>query len=216
MGFSFNGLTKKITLTSGTTTFSTNAIYSRWKDWVLAGNAKWLPAFTGLGGEPIGGGLTAGFYLFLTNGWSIIPDDVDHTLTVQGNLVRSPDDLSGEPIFQPVSSDVLIIQQSSVVAIGYSTGGGTSLTAADVWSYGGGRSLTTTPPGSASQLSLDALAAQVAAILTDTNQLQRLATADEQIRPTRYKKLDPDTGEVLLDKIVADDGNGTIDVEDAP
>lgn len=135
MGYSFNGLTRRITLTSGTTAFLANDLYSRWKDWVRSGNAQWLPAFTSVGGESIGGGLTSGFYLFLQNGWSIIPDSIDHTLTVQGNLIRSPDDLSGEPVFQPVSASVLIIQQSSAVAIGYSTGGGTSLTPTDIWTH---------------------------------------------------------------------------------
>ncbi len=128
MGYTFNGETRRITLTNGTTQFVTNDLYSRWKDWVLAGNSKWLRAFETDGGNPIGGGLTTGFYLFLANGWSIVPWNSNHTLTVVGNLLRSPDDLSGVPIFQQVAANVLIQQQTSVVAIGYSTGGGATLT----------------------------------------------------------------------------------------
>ena len=141
MGYNFNGTTKRITLTGGTTEFITNDLYSRWKDWVRAGNANFLAAFDTIGGESIGGGQTAGFYLFLINGWSIVPAAVG-TLTVVGNLVRSPDDLSGEPVFQQIGQQIQIIQRSSAVAIGYEAGGGTTITPAQIWSYAT-RSLTT-------------------------------------------------------------------------
>jgi hypothetical protein len=130
MGYIFNASTKRITLTSGTTSFTTNDLYSRWKNWVLEGNAGVLQPFatndrvTAIGGESLGGSLTSGFYLFITNGWSIIPWNSNHTLTVSGNLLRDPDDNSGVAVFQQVAANVLIRQDVSAVALGYSTSGG--------------------------------------------------------------------------------------------
>jgi len=123
MGYIFDGLSRRITLTAGTSQFSTNDLYSRWKDWVIAGNARWLAAFSTSGGEAIGQGQTAGFYLFLDNGWSIVPASVSE-LTIFGNLLRFPGDISNVPIFQGIVGNIKIIQQTSSVAIGYSTGGG--------------------------------------------------------------------------------------------
>lgn len=134
MGYSFDGTTKRITLSTGTSEFVVNDIYSRWKDWVLDGNAKYLPAFRAIGGEDIGSGQSAGVYVFLGNGWSIIPAAVSQ-LTVVGNLVRDPEDLSGVPVFQQIGSQIQIIQRVSVVAIGYEAGGGTTITPAQVWNY---------------------------------------------------------------------------------
>lgn len=179
---------------------------------------KFLPIITSQGNEPKGGGAFTPRRAVLLDGARLVPYDTSHTLRILVEVITD-DEQSGAGAFDrlPLSPGTevdidIAYQQVEIREVAVS---GSTLTAADIWTYAT-RSLTTLPPGSATQLSIDALAAQVAAILTDTNQLQRLATADEQIRPTRYKKLDPDTGEVLLDKIVADDGSGTIDVEDAP
>ena len=87
MGYTFDGATKTIALTVGTTSFDADDLYSRWKDWVLAGTgAPWPEAFDDFGGNELGGGVLAGDYFMLQDGWTILPQDADHTLIVTGNI----------------------------------------------------------------------------------------------------------------------------------
>jgi hypothetical protein len=62
----------------------------------------------------LGGGILAGDYYFLNNaaGWRIKPDEVDHVLTINGNLYGED---AGTAIFQPTTGDynVQIIQALS-------------------------------------------------------------------------------------------------------
>lgn len=59
-------------------------IYSAWKEWVcVRENAKFLPAFSTTGGDPVGAGLYTGDVYFLINDWKIV---VDHQCTVNGIL----------------------------------------------------------------------------------------------------------------------------------
>jgi hypothetical protein len=52
MGYSINGITKTITLTTGTTVVSVRDLWSRWVDWFLTDdNSKFLPAFKSVGGD---------------------------------------------------------------------------------------------------------------------------------------------------------------------
>ena len=127
MAYSFDGVAKTITLSSPTNalTFTTNDLYSRGVDWVQSGDgAGYVFPFETVGGEPIGSGQSAGFFLFLGQGWTIvIPSGID-AVTVQGNLFRDPDDLTTNPLFTNNAGALVQVQQS-VVALGYSTGGGT-------------------------------------------------------------------------------------------
>ena len=127
MAYSFDGVAKTVTLSSPTSslTFTTNDLYSRAVDWVQSGDgAGYIFPFETVGGEPIGSGQSAGFFLFLGQGWTIIiPSGID-TVTVQGNLFRDPDDLTANPLFTN-NAGALVNTQQSVVALGYSTGGGT-------------------------------------------------------------------------------------------
>jgi len=54
-----------------------------------ADNTKWPFPFRTVGGDPLGGGVTAGAYFFLQNqdGWRIISTDQDQTINYSGNLV---------------------------------------------------------------------------------------------------------------------------------
>jgi hypothetical protein len=64
-------------------------LYSAWKEWLLlSDNAKYPPAFRTIGGDPLGGGVTAGDYYFLANdaGWRLKLAEYDHRLDVTGNL----------------------------------------------------------------------------------------------------------------------------------
>ena len=87
MAISFDGAEQTITLSSGTTTLDAQDAYSRWKDWVITGDgAPWEHAFEAIGGEEIGGSVLTGDYYFLQDGWTVVPQDADHVLTVTGNL----------------------------------------------------------------------------------------------------------------------------------
>ncbi len=86
----FDGPTKTITLSSGETQVAAGDIYSRWKDWVaLSDNAKYLPAFRTIGGDPLSAIINAGSYFFLRNdlGWRMKPPEEDITIYLSGNFV---------------------------------------------------------------------------------------------------------------------------------
>ena len=83
----FNGVTKIITVNTAIIDIDVDDVYSRWKDWVLlSDNAKFLEALSVVGGDPITGIRSLGSTFFLENGWKMRPDEVNHTLTVNGNL----------------------------------------------------------------------------------------------------------------------------------
>jgi len=83
----FDGTARLIIVNNGITELDVADVYSWWKEWVLeSDNAKYLSAFRTTGGDPISGTLNISAYFFLTNGWRMRPDEVDHTLTVNGNL----------------------------------------------------------------------------------------------------------------------------------
>ena len=87
----FDGITKKITLTSGTIAVDCVDLYSRWLDWVATGdNSKYLPAIRLVGGDPVSGTQNLGITFFLINGWRIVPQSADHKLTISGNVYTDP------------------------------------------------------------------------------------------------------------------------------
>lgn len=140
MGYSFNGTTKIISLTTGTTSFSVRDLWSRWVDWVATSdNSKYLPAFDSLGGDDID--LTAGtkipVYAFLTNGWKIRPQEADHTLSVVDGILLVAG--GGDPFLNTVGTyNVRVNFQQPVQAISFALDGGAGggLTADEVWSHG--------------------------------------------------------------------------------
>jgi hypothetical protein len=118
MSYTFNGATKRITLSSGTTTLDLVDMYSRWKDWVLGGNAGCAPAFRALGGQTP----QMPLYLFLLNGWKIVPQSANHTLTVINGVLEV--DGGGDPFVDPAGSySIRINRETPGIAIGYATGG---------------------------------------------------------------------------------------------
>ena len=85
MAITIDGATKRIILDSASVT--AQAIYVAWVDWVvLSDNAKYLPAFSSVGGDALGGGLYIPPYYFLLNGWRVRPMESNHNLTITGNL----------------------------------------------------------------------------------------------------------------------------------
>lgn len=72
-------------------------VYSEWKDWVKMGdNGKFLPAFTPVGGDPITDTQNLGITYFLENGWRIRPAELDHKVTLVGNIYTRE---SGQSVF---------------------------------------------------------------------------------------------------------------------
>lgn len=127
MSYTFNGTTKRITLPSGMVTLDLIDLYSRWKSWVLAGNAECLLAFATVGGEIT----EIPLYLFLQNGWLIVPQSANHTLTVTNGILVGQG--GADPFTDPVGAyKIRINRQTPGIAIGYSTSGGSGPTAADI------------------------------------------------------------------------------------
>lgn len=129
MTYTFDGSTKRITLPSGMVTLNLVDLYSRWKEWVLAGNAECLLAFSTVGGEIT----EIPLYLFMQNGWLIVPQSANHTLTVTNGILVGQG--AADPFADPAGSyKIRINRQVPGIAIGYSTaiGGSSGPTAAEI------------------------------------------------------------------------------------
>jgi len=68
----FDGINKKIIITSVTEIDVQKDIYSAWKSWALqTDNAKYQQALRSVGGDAIGSGQASPAYFFLMNNWKI-------------------------------------------------------------------------------------------------------------------------------------------------
>lgn len=124
MAYTFDGPNKLVILSTGTISVDLADLFSRWKDWLLAGNAGHIRAFDTVGGEPIDptAGTLVPLYLFLLNGWKIRPQEANHTLTVAGGTLLLAG--GGDPFVDTVGNfRVRIRYQQPVQAFGYSTTG---------------------------------------------------------------------------------------------
>lgn len=127
MSYTFNGTTKRIILPTGMVTLDLVALYSSWKNWVLAGNAECLLAFSTVGGEIT----EIPLYLFMQNGWLIVPQSANHTLTVTNGILVGQG--GADPFTDPAGAyKIRINRQTPGIAIGYSTNGGSGPTAAEI------------------------------------------------------------------------------------
>jgi len=125
MTVTFDGDLKVITCDTGTTVLEVPDLYSRWKDWVLAGNAFYPEAMKAVGGDTIdaSAGTSIPAYVFLANGWRIRPQEADHTLTVKGGVLLVEG--GGDPFINTVGVYRVAIRYSQPAqAITVSTGGG--------------------------------------------------------------------------------------------
>ncbi len=118
MAYTFDGVNKRIVLGPGTVLLDLLDLYSRWKDWVRQGNAGVSLALRSVGGDipaiPL--------YLFLLNGWKIVPQAADHSLVVDAGVLEVEG--GGEPFVDPVGAfKIRITRQVPGIAIGYSTTG---------------------------------------------------------------------------------------------
>lgn len=129
MAITFDPTNRRIILDSASVT--PEVIFSRWEDWMVSGdNAKYLPAFAHVGGNELGGGLYIPNYFFLLNGWRVRPMEVDHTLTITGNLFTSD---GSTPVVRTAGPyQVNVNYTVPVQAQGIATSGSTGPSAADV------------------------------------------------------------------------------------
>jgi hypothetical protein len=104
---------------------SATQIYAAWVDWVvLSDNAKYLPAFSSVGGDDLGGGILIPAYYFLENGWRVRPMESDHVLTITGNLFVTG---GGDPVVSTLGTfNVLTKLVVPVLAQAVSTSGGST------------------------------------------------------------------------------------------
>lgn len=129
MGYVFDGTNKIINLTSGTTALDVRDLYSRWKDWMLAGGAKYFHAFEVVGGEPIdeANGIYITSYFFLVNGWKVKPQEADHKLKVSNGILLEAG--GGDPFIPTDGSYNVLVQYSQPIkseTVRISTGSGLS------------------------------------------------------------------------------------------
>lgn len=138
--YTFEGAAKIIQMDVGAQELDVQDMYSRYKDWVLAGNPQWEPAFENLpagvpgastpsyaGGNPVdaSAGTKIPFYAFLANGWRVRPYDADHTLRVTGGILLVQG--GGDPFLNTVTPrTVRINYQQPVQVLAISTTGGAS------------------------------------------------------------------------------------------
>lgn len=137
MSYTFDGPNKLIILSTGTNVVSVRDIWSRWADWFqTSDNSKYLPAFEQVGGQAIdlSAGTSIPIFAFLKNGWKVRPQEANHTLVINDGVLLV--DGGGDPFVNTIGSyTVRINYQQPVQAITVATGGGGSLTAAQVWDH---------------------------------------------------------------------------------
>lgn len=128
MAMTFDGPSKRITLSAGTLTLAVRDLWSRACDWLAEGdNSKWGEVCTQVGGDiteiPI--------YCFLAPGWKIVPQSADHTLTVNDGVLYSAD--GSDPFVDPAGAyKIRINRQTPGIAIGYSSSGTSGPSAGEV------------------------------------------------------------------------------------
>jgi len=109
--FTFNGPLKEIEVGAATSTLNVQYAYSFWKQWVVEGNAQYLPAFRAVGGDDLGGGNKVAFYAFLANNWRIrVPVGLTD-LFVTGGI------LATEELDNPFRFDGVLITLQQPVAV---------------------------------------------------------------------------------------------------
>lgn len=133
MAITIDPSTRRIILDS--TYVEVQDIYSEWKRWMqTADNAKYLPAFRVIGGDPLGGSLYVSLYCFLLNGWRLRPMESNHTLVIHGNISV---DGGGDPVVSTVGNYRVLVQytvpeRAQAIATSGGSGGSPSEIAAAV------------------------------------------------------------------------------------
>lgn len=121
--YTFDGPERLVTM-SGDLEIDVKDMYSRWKQWLKdTDEAKNAVAFLSVGGDEVDpvAGTAIPAYIYITNGWTIRPQESDHTLAViNGILLR---DGGGDPFEDTVGAfTVRVNYQQPVQAISVGIG----------------------------------------------------------------------------------------------
>ena len=129
MAITFDAANKRVILDSASVTAT--ELYSRWVDWAATSdNAKYGMVFRQVGSDDLGGGLSIPPYYFLQGSWRVRPMEVDHDLTITGNLFVEG---GGTPVVRTLGAyQVNVSYTVPVQAQGISTSGSTGPSAADI------------------------------------------------------------------------------------
>lgn len=132
MAFTFDGPSKRITLSAGTVTLSCTDLWSRYIDWLADGdNSKYLPALRTVGRDDS----DIPLYLFVNDvdGWAIVPQSANHSLTITDGVLKTESGPAGDPFVDPAGNyKIRINRQAPGIAIGYNTSGAGGPSAADI------------------------------------------------------------------------------------
>ena len=108
---SFIGDTREIVVGAASTGFNVQFVYSFWKQWILEGNAQYLPAFRPVGGDDLGADNRIAFYAFLANNWRVrVPSQLDDLLVNGGVLLT-------EELDNPFRFDGVLITIQAPLAV---------------------------------------------------------------------------------------------------
>lgn len=127
MSYTFDPAAKLVRCAPGLTEVVLADLWSRYKDWVLAGHAEMPPAL-----EAVGGDIPAiPLYLFPQNGWKIKLPEADCTVIVSGGVLVTADE--SDPFVNPDGDFVVRVEREAPgIAIGYATGGSSGPTTAAI------------------------------------------------------------------------------------
>ena len=135
----FDASNKLILVNPGVTTLDVQSdVYSAWKQWVLvrSDNAKFVPAISTLGGDPITSTTFVGDTYFLENGWRIQPwipgaeGSNGYILDIVGNIyTREP----GQNPVNPVSDVSVTLTRSNITETAIVGGTTTTTRLEEIW-----------------------------------------------------------------------------------
>lgn len=120
MSISFDGPGKRVFLGIGVTRLSVRELWSRYCDWIATDdNSKYGEAMRQVGGDIV----AIPIYIFLLNGWRIVPQAANHTLEIFDGILYVEG--GGDPFVDPDGTfRIRISYQAPGIAIGYESGGG--------------------------------------------------------------------------------------------
>jgi hypothetical protein len=124
MAITFDAANKIIQL--DTFSVSASEIWSRWIDWVvLSDNAKYLPAFSQLGGvAPVA------LYIYLENSWKVRPQEANGITGITGNLLVQG---GGSPIAATLGTfQVLVNLEAPIAAQAIEVNTGSGVLSSDI------------------------------------------------------------------------------------
>jgi len=190
MGYAFNGATRGINLTPGTTAVDVRDLYSRWKDWVRAEGSQWPPAFECVGGDEISPGVYITTYAFLANGWHVHPQEADHKLVVSGGVLLAGD--GSDPIKPTAGAFNVMVQYSQPIKTETVSTAGATVDFDELLDMANGVEMGLTP-----RQALRLIAASAAGLLSGVEDLEPIFKAAVSGAKTRIAATTDDAGNRL-------------------